>query len=208
MLCENCGKNPAQKFIRKTGGREIVVELCPACYRTLYPEKENDFFPAFLGSGVSAEKACPACGTTMAEFRRTENGKWLCDKCMFSLTHTAGYAAAAVSRFPVGVDMEEYSRTRDLRKLYGKIVCPEERLVYGEDPSDTDVLRLWTRKESIFKRYGDGGFEPLSVNTEKETAVTRIPVKYPLVISVSAERLAYFSIYEVSADGKVRSKRA
>ena len=71
MLCENCGKNPAQKFIRKTGGREIVVELCPACYRTLYPEKENDFFPAFLGSGVSAEKACPACGTTMAEFRRT-----------------------------------------------------------------------------------------------------------------------------------------
>ncbi len=71
MLCENCGKNPAQKFIRKTGGREIVVELCPACYRTLYPEKENDFFPALLGSGVSAEKACPACGTTMAEFRRT-----------------------------------------------------------------------------------------------------------------------------------------
>ena len=71
MLCENCGKNPAQKFIRKVGGREIEVELCPACYRALYPEKENDFFTAFLGSGTPAGKACPACGTTMAEFRRT-----------------------------------------------------------------------------------------------------------------------------------------
>lgn len=71
MLCENCGKNPAQKFMRKVNGKEIAVELCPACYRTLYPEKENDFFPAFLGSGVQEGKSCPACGATMAEFRRT-----------------------------------------------------------------------------------------------------------------------------------------
>ena len=187
--------------------------------RVYPPDRESEIKSA-RNAAVAAQKRtawrllCVAMKNSMgiepekAEFRRTENGKWLCDKCMFSLTHTAGYAAAAVSRFPVGVDMEEYSRTRDLRKLYGKIVCPEERLVYGEDPSDTDVLRLWTRKESIFKRYGDGGFEPLSVNTEKETAVTRIPVKYPLVISVSAERLAYFSIYEVSADGKVISPLA
>ncbi len=69
MICENCGKNPAQKFIRKAGGQEVVVELCPACYGKLYPEKENGFF-ADVPSAADG-KACPSCGTTMAQFRST-----------------------------------------------------------------------------------------------------------------------------------------
>ena len=71
MICENCGKNPARKFVRKSGGREITVELCPACYRALYPEQETDLLTAFLDRAAPEDKACPACGTTMSEFRRT-----------------------------------------------------------------------------------------------------------------------------------------
>lgn len=70
MICQNCGKNNAQTFIRNVGGKEVAVELCPACYRTLYPEKESDFFTSFLGNGASG-KTCPACGTTLAQFRKT-----------------------------------------------------------------------------------------------------------------------------------------
>ena len=41
MLCENCGKHPAQRFVRNVDGREIVVQLCPACFRMLYSEKQS-----------------------------------------------------------------------------------------------------------------------------------------------------------------------
>ena len=77
MLCENCGKNPAQKFIRKVNGKEVTVELCPACYRALYPEKEKDFFTAFLGSGgAPAAKTCPPCGPPLAGFPPTRLLGW------------------------------------------------------------------------------------------------------------------------------------
>ena len=70
MLCENCGKHPAQTFRRKIDGREVVIELCPACYRALYPEK-GAAFSSLMGGGGGGNSACPVCGTTIEEFSRT-----------------------------------------------------------------------------------------------------------------------------------------
>lgn len=78
MLCENCGKNPAQTYIRNANGKQIEVHLCSACYRALYPEKENDFFTSFVDGGAGG-RSCPACGTTFDEFRRT--GLLGCAQC-------------------------------------------------------------------------------------------------------------------------------
>ena len=120
MLCENCGKNPAQKFIRSVNGREIAVELCPACYRALYPEKQNELFAAFPG-GASAGKACPACGTTMAQFRRT--GLLGCAYCYSAFRaelletvrglHNMQGEVRHTGRRPSASAEEKYDRARD-----------------------------------------------------------------------------------------------
>lgn len=71
MLCENCGKRPAQRFVRNADGREIVVQLCPVCFRALYSEKEGGTFSSRLGGVGREDVVCPVCGTTFGEFRRT-----------------------------------------------------------------------------------------------------------------------------------------
>ncbi len=70
MLCENCGKRPAQKFIRKIDGRELTLELCPVCFHALYPEKETAF-ASLVGAAGREDEACPVCGTTFGDYRRT-----------------------------------------------------------------------------------------------------------------------------------------
>lgn len=70
-LCTNCGKNPAGEYVKKSEGREYKLFLCSSCYASLYPDTgEDDFFTSFLGN-VGAKKSCPACGTTLDDFRGT-----------------------------------------------------------------------------------------------------------------------------------------
>ena len=71
MLCHNCGKRPAQKFIRNVDGKSVTVELCPACYRALYTEKPWTGFASLMGEETQNDAVCPVCGTTFGEFRRT-----------------------------------------------------------------------------------------------------------------------------------------
>ena len=71
MLFENCGKHPAQRFVRNVDGREIVVQLCPACFRMLYSEKQSGTFSSRMGAAGKEDAACPVCGMTFGEFRRT-----------------------------------------------------------------------------------------------------------------------------------------
>ena len=66
MLCSQCGKNQAQPYVRRTQEGEKTVFLCPECYRRLFGAK-------------SAPRACPSCGATLEEFRKT--GLLGCAEC-------------------------------------------------------------------------------------------------------------------------------
>lgn len=93
---------------------------------------------------------------------RNANGKWTCDKLFFSLSHTAGQVAVAVSDKPVGVDIESFSafEKRNVEKLADRILCDNERLT-----DNAEILRLWTKKESIFKCFGGEVFSPDKIHT-------------------------------------------
>lgn len=71
MLCTQCGKNAAQKYIRRTNEGERTVFLCPDCYRRLYGEAKEGFIASYLDSADGTVKECPVCGATLEEFRRT-----------------------------------------------------------------------------------------------------------------------------------------
>lgn len=65
MLCNKCGKNPAAEYTVKTEEGDLTLILCSECYRNLTRAEERK-------SEAEGETiACPACGTTMEEFRRT-----------------------------------------------------------------------------------------------------------------------------------------
>ena len=84
------------------------------------------------------------------KFERLSNGKWVCGDCYFSITHSKSAVAVAVSKIPVGIDMESRNRnTTAIEKLFGK----------GED-----ALVKWTERESRFKLSNDCNFRPFTTN--------------------------------------------
>ena len=73
-----------------------------------------------------------------------------------SISHSGGYAAAAVADRPVGIDLQELRRISDgvLRRCYS----PAERSwIDAGDPTER-AIRLWTMKEAYGKLYGRGIF--------------------------------------------------
>ena len=89
-----------------------------------------------------------------------ENGRWSCDKCHFSLAHSDGVVAVAISSAPVGVDIEEIKPPR-AEGFKDRILSSEERAACGE----ADAIALWCKKEALFKRGGGDKFIPREVST-------------------------------------------
>lgn len=84
-------------------------------------------------------------------FARSASGRPSCPvlPLSFSLSHSGGYAACAVSARPVGVDLEEI---RPLRPALLGILSEEERAWMGDDAAR--FAQLWTAKEAMLKCRG------------------------------------------------------
>ena len=99
---------------------------------------------------------------TELEFIRHDSGRWSTPFCEFSLSHTDGAVAVAISHIPVGIDVEvlkpavsEKTAARIMTDAeYGKylsLALPEkDRFFFG----------IWTRKEAIFKSLHQQNFMP------------------------------------------------
>ena len=88
--------------------------------------------------------------------KKSGSGKWVCDKCEFSLSHSDGVVAVAVSKAPVGVDIEKIASPKmDISK---EILSASELDEYGvltDEEKVEFVIRAWTKKESLFKRQNE-----------------------------------------------------
>lgn len=95
------------------------------------------------GPGATAPQAL--------RFARSASGRPSCPvlPLSFSLSHSGGYAACAVSARPVGVDLEEI---RPLRPALLGILSEEERAWMGDDAAR--FAQLWTAKEAMLKCRG------------------------------------------------------
>ena len=71
----------------------------------------------------------------------------------FNVSHSGEYLAIAISKHPVGIDIQEPKFIKD--GMFRKVVQPEEDCLIGED-RQKDFLRLWTLKESFVKAEGKG----------------------------------------------------
>lgn len=99
-------------------------------------------------------------------FTKNSFGKWQTDGFYFSLSHTKNLVCVAISDLPVGVDVENFSefikKIKNEEDLFNKITAKEEKELY-KSPSISRLSAIWTQKESIYKKSGEGVFNPSKI---------------------------------------------
>lgn len=93
-------------------------------------------------------------------FEKDACGKWKSKDLEFSLSHTDGVVAVALSSVPVGIDVERADRTVSAT-LANKLLKEEETRAYEALPQAEKspyLLKKWVQRESAFKKIGGQGF--------------------------------------------------
>ena len=114
------------------------------------------------------------------EFQKLENGKWVCEHCFFSFSHSHGIVCVALSDEKIGVDLEYVDNRRHPLTLLDKTLCGDEKC-----QTENDFFIMWTKKEAYFK-YSEGvGFNPQKIDTTK---ITNLKTDY---INIGADRYVW-----------------
>ena len=129
-----------------------------------------------------------------------ENGKWLSEGCCFSLAHSNGAIAVAISDSQVGIDIER-QRDVDIEAFSRRVLTPFERLRFdGENDKNRYIIELWTKKESIYKFNGSPPFVPSKLeckNYKTKTFSEKIDgINY--FISVCSEKIDEIKLIKVT----------
>lgn len=70
----------------------------------------------------------------------------------FSISHTSGWVAVAVSTRPIGVDIERWGGRA--WRVSGRFLAPEELLLLPADAAHEAATMMWSAKESMYKLLG------------------------------------------------------
>lgn len=134
------------------------------------------------------------------QFFKSPGGKWKCDECELSLSHSGKAVAVALSRSPIGVDVEAV-RPPLADSALQKVFSDEEiRLLHAAPESDRAALftRMWTEKESIFKMLDKPDFflsQPKSYNGKTTSRTLEIcGVQY--VVSIAHGTMQRVRFYD------------
>ena len=98
-----------------------------------------------------------------------------------SITHTATYAFCALSdeTDAIGIDAEDIGRISAdrLPSMAKRWFSPAEQAEFDRDPTEEHFLKIWTHKEALVKRTGDG----LRALAKTDTTTSPLPVSHHLV---------------------------
>ncbi len=133
-------------------------------------------------------------------FTKSESGKWRCDICEFSLSHSKNLVAVALSDEPVGVDIELYDE-RKLLRIASRLLTGDEfdeLDALAEEKKGEYIIKAWTGKEAAFKIIGDGALLPKK-EARKEEYIYRRKIEldgeiYFLAVATKKEREASVSL--------------
>lgn len=88
---------------------------------------------------------------------------WIYPNLFFSASHCQNHLIVAISKKPVGIDLELTNNSLLNKKLWKRITTHDENKKYSY--SQLNLLMLWTKKEAIFKMSGSKSFIPDRINT-------------------------------------------
>ncbi len=142
------------------------------------------------------------------DLHRNAEGKWIANGCEVSLSHCKGAVCAAVSKRPVGVDIEPEDDPRYREALIDRIAADAEKNMIADLPVRTGLAKLWTRKEAAFKRTGGARFVPERTDATADTIRTvRIRLDRDYIVSVAGENLPNLRVYEVVGTDELHTER-
>ena len=158
--------------------------------RGVFPSSRNEEIFSCSSKKAQTEKYCVwklleyallhAFGKRIEEisFTKSADGKWECDFCYFSLSHSGSAVAVALADSPVGVDIEKLAPIKNVKGVAKKILTESEaeeyqRLALCNDNADEFLLELWTKKESLFKTGKFPQATPCKIQTGLESVQTR-----------------------------------
>lgn len=75
----------------------------------------------------------------------------------FSVSHSGGLCALALSDLPVGIDLQNLSAfdlIPDTERFAKRFLASDERKAFLQEPTREQLCRLWTRKEALAKLLG------------------------------------------------------
>lgn len=75
----------------------------------------------------------------------------------FSISHSGGLCALALSDTPVGIDLQDTETAKKISNptsFARRYFSSEEYQVYMEEPTPEQLCRIWTRKEALCKLLG------------------------------------------------------
>ncbi|MDO4852850.1 MAG: 4'-phosphopantetheinyl transferase superfamily protein [Clostridia bacterium] len=112
----------------------------------------------------------------------------------FSLSHAGLYAAATISDCPVGVDIE---RERTVSESLAKRICtPREwKQIWLPSPTEQTFRNLFSAKESIVKRSGEGLMALSTVDTKDYPVRQMEFLSY--VLSVCSDRVERWEVIKL-----------
>lgn len=125
-------------------------------------QKQEDKLRSLAGEVLAQKLLREKYHITDAVIHRQSNGQPYLTGCdlHISISHCDEMVACAVSREPVGIDIE---RIRPIHEKLCHKVCTESELAYVlEDPGR--FFEIWTAKEAYFKKCGTGITNLKSVN--------------------------------------------
>ncbi len=130
--------------------------------------------------------------------KKSDVGRWECDKIHFSISHSGALVAVAVSCEPVGIDIQE---VRDIRDgLVEKILTEGERSTYNGGTEE--IITLWTKKEAVFKLLGERYFHPSAIDSSLHptftTTLNMADESYIMSVAFSKEGTPRVSIENMS----------
>lgn len=123
----------------------------------------------------------------------SETGKPLHKDFCFSVSHSSGVVAVAISSKPLGIDVELCDNEKRTERLKQKIL--------HENETNENTLVLWTIKEAVFKFDGkEKVFIPSSIDTTEFNSKT---FKFTwqgknFILSVAADDLSEVNFHNTS----------
>lgn len=181
-------------------------------YSPLYPSDRNDEIWGVKNQKVKSQKywvwkllehalkSSFGINIEDVEFFKTKSGKWLCDKCCFSLSHSENVVAVAVYNQKVGVDIE-LIREIDQDAVIKRLTESEKEQLSNLSPDVRQrfLIEKWSQKESIFKSSDNEIFLPSKIDTTKKSVLSKLVVidQKEYVLSIASENIYDIDLKEI-----------
>lgn len=193
---------------------QVAVYICPLTeaqnLSDIYPKERKEEILACSSKKVINEKYTAwkllekalkeQWGKSMQDlsFVKKENGKWNINDGYFSIAHSKGVVVVALSKAPVGTDVEKALNFN--KRLLNRVATTKEKeqlTCLQKEEMGIFLSKLWTKKESIFKLLGKGNFSPNDIECEKYYTVTQSINSNGNVffLSVATENISEINIF-------------